>query len=178
MKNDQNTVCRGSLMRLSTPLWDWLKWGFKFHSTCDRSFWRQSSQPRPLSLVLRIWRPKPQGMMVDLLRSKYHWIMQLVDWLQMYWCVCGLSSFRKSFELDPQFVQTAKHCFSGLSRNCKDQIPGFCRTYYTTATTTTILQLSGFCPGLYKTRLQGLSSIYSVHKYGCMRFKSAHTKSL
>jgi len=30
--------------------------------------------------------------------------------------------------IDSVFVQTLKHCFPGLSRTCKDQIPGFSRT--------------------------------------------------
>jgi len=53
-----------------------------------------------------------------------------------------------------EIVQTLKQ----FSRTCKDQIPGFSRTQI--------------------TRFQGLSSIHSVHKHGCMRSKSAHTKSV
>jgi len=37
-----------------------------------------------------------------------------------------------SAALEPGFIQTLKHCFPGLSRTCKDQIPVFSRTQNTT----------------------------------------------
>jgi len=49
------------------------------------------------------------------------------------------------------FVQTVKYCFPGLSRTCKDQIPGFSRTH--------------------NTRSQRIFRINSVHKHGCIRSK-------
>jgi len=65
----------------------------------------------------------------------------------------------KFIQCNSGFVQTLKHCFPGLFRTCNlDQIPGFSRTQ--------------------KTRFQGLSRIHTIHKHGCMRSKSTHTKSV
>jgi len=87
---------------------------------------------------------------------------ELTDWLSTYAQPSYIST--NQFTVDKMhpaqlillsgFVQTLKHCFPGL---VKTKFQGF--------------------PGL-KTRFQGLSRIHSIHKHGCMRSKSAHTKSV
>ena len=67
-----------------------------------------------------------------------------VQWLRTTWLI-------NTHNNNTGFVQKVKYCFPGLSRTCKDQIPGFFRTH--------------------KTRFQRLSRINSVHKHGCIRSK-------